>query len=294
MRGQIKLKLQYFFNSLLKLTTRKGLTCPSCGCRQSKLVKQKYLVTSLRRCSSCSLLFRIPTTNESENEAFYQQTYQQGFTTEMPPPKEVWQLKSTLFRNTEKDYCDYITVLKALGLKRGTRLLDYGCSWGYGSWQLQKAGYSVQSYEISRTRCEYAMKHMGVNATWNINDLAGRFDVFFSAHVLEHVPSLGNSISFAMKVLKPGGQFVAFTPNGSDIYRKEHPWQWLHSWGLVHPNLLDEEYYRFIFGNMSFLVASSPYDCDAIKQWVQIEHLGIKRKVLDLNGSELLCVARAP
>lgn len=294
MKGKIQLKVRYFFDSVLKLVTRTGLACPSCGNQQSTLVKRKYLVTSLRRCSSCRLLFRIPTSSESENKEFYQRKYQQGFTTEMPNYQELRQLKSTMFRNTEKDYSNYIKVLKALGLKAGTSLLDYGCSWGYGSWQLQKAGYSVQSYEISRPRCEYAKKFMRVDATWEINDLEERFDIFFSAHVLEHVLAVGDVISLAMKMLKPGGRFVAFTPNGSDVYRKAHPWQWQCSWGLVHPNLIDKEYYRFIFNDMSFLVASSPYDCDAIKEWMCIEDREIKQKVLKLSGKELLCAVKAP
>ena len=130
---------------------------------------------------------------------------------------------------------------------------------------------------------------MGVDATWDIKGLEGLIDIFFSAHLLEHVLAVKDVISLAMKLLKPGGWFVAFTPNGSDVYRKAHPWQWQRSWGLVHPNLIDEEYYRFIFNDMSFLVASSPYDYDAIKEWVCVEDLKIKQKVLTLSGKELLC-----
>ena len=293
MKGQIQLKLRFFFSSILKLVTRTGMACPSCGSQQSKHVKRKYLVTSLRRCSTCRLLFRVPTTSASESKEFYQRNYQQGFTTKMPASQELRQLIRTKFKNTEKDYSHYIRVLKALDLNRRTRLLDYGCSWGYGSWQLQQAGYSVQSYEISRPRCEYAKKYMGIDAKWDIDGLEGPFDIFFSAHVLEHVLAMGDVISLAVKLLKPGGRFVAFTPNGSDVYRKTHPWQWQRSWGLVHPNLIDEEYYEFIFNDMPFLVASSPYDSNAIKEWACIEDLKRNQKVLDLSGKELLCVVKA-
>ena len=158
---------------------------------------------------------------------------------------------------------------------------------------MQQAGYSVQSYEISRPRCEYAKKYMGIDAKWDIDGLEGPFDIFFSAHVLEHVLAVGDVISLAVKLLKPGGCFVAFTPNGSDVYRKTHTWQWQRSWGLVHPNLIDEEYYEFIFNDMPLLVASSPYDSNAIKEWACIEDLKIKQKVLNLSGKELLCVVKA-
>ena len=292
--GPIQLKVRYFLDSALKIVSRKGLDCPSCGYRQSTLVKRKFLVTSLRRCTSCRLLFRSPTSSESENKKFYQRKYQQGFTTEMPASQELRKLKSSMFKNTEKDYSCYIGVLKALNLKPGARLLDYGCSWGYGSWQLQQAGYSVQSYEISRPRCDYAKKYMGVNATWDIKKLEGRFDIFFSAHVLEHVLAVKDVISLSIKLLKTGGWFVAFTPNGSGVYRKSHPLQWQSSWGLVHPNLMDEEYYRAILNDMSFLVTSSPYDFDTIKEWSCIQDLEIRQKVLKQSGKELLCIFKSP
>lgn len=238
------------------------------------------------------LLFRSPTSSASESKAFYQQKYQQGFTTSMPASHELRHLKHAMFKNSEKDYNQYIKVLKALDLKSGARLLDYGCSWGYGSWQLQQAGYSVQSYEISRPRCEYARKYLGIAATWDIQEFEGRFDIFFSAHVLEHVFSVKDVISLAIKLLNPGGCFIAFTPNGSEIYRKAHPWQWQRSWGLVHPNLLDEEYYRFVFKNIPFLVASSPYDYDSIKEWTHTKDHQNKQKVMTLRGKELLCIAK--
>lgn len=291
-KRQIQFKAEYFWNSLLKIVTRTELACPSCGCRQSSLVKRKFLVSSLRRCLACMLLFRRPTSSEHESIAFYQQKYQQGFTTNMPASHERQHLKNTLFKGSEKDYSHYIKVLKALELKPGAKLLDYGCSWGYGSWQLQRAGYAVQSYEISRPRCEYARRYMGVAATWDTKELEEHVDIFFSAHVLEHVFTVQDVISLAMKLLKPGGCFIAFTPNGSKTYRKANPWQWQRSWGLVHPNLLDDEYYRLVFNHSPFLIASSPYDYDAINEWMRTEDHKGKQRIMALGGEELLCVAK--
>jgi 2-polyprenyl-3-methyl-5-hydroxy-6-metoxy-1,4-benzoquinol methylase len=172
-------------------------------------------------------------------------------------------------------------------------LVNLGCSWGYGSWQLEQAGFSVKAYEISKPRCEYAKRHMGVDATWDLHELQGSFDVFFSAHVLEHVPSVGEVISLVEKLLRPGGYFVAFTPNGSDLYRKADPWRWQRSWGMVHPNLLDNEFYSNAFSNTSHLIVSSPYDYGAIEEWARHAGRGIKQKTLSINGNELLCIAMA-
>lgn len=289
-----RLKTAYFLNSAWKLIGRKGLACPSCGAHNSTGIKRKYLVMSLMRCNSCKLLFRVPTTSPAENEKFYQRAYQQGFTTEMPSIAELSKLKSSKFQNSEKNYTYYINFLNTLGLKKNARILDFGCSWGYGSWQFKQGGYDVQSFEISRPRCEYAIRHMNVDATWNLHDLRGPFDVFFSSHVIEHVPSVKETILVAEKLLKPGGYFVAFTPNGSNAYRELSPSSWKHAWSIVHPNLLDEKYYEYTFQNTSFIVGSNPYDTNAIMAWAQEANCSPKQKVLSLDGNELLCIAKMP
>ncbi len=53
------------------------------------------------------------------------------------------------------------------------------------------------------------------NVVSNFEDVSGKFDVFFSSHVLEHVPDLRKVFEYAASVLRRGGIFVAFTPNGS-------------------------------------------------------------------------------
>jgi len=84
-------------------------------------------------------MFRTPTTNPEENARFYRTDYVQEFTTDLPDRELLDRLKTTAFKGTEKDYAGYIEVLSALGLERGSKVLDFGCSWGYGSWQLAEA-----------------------------------------------------------------------------------------------------------------------------------------------------------
>ena len=93
----------------------------------------------------------------------------------------------------------------------------------------------------------------------------------------------------AFRLLRPGGLFVAFTPNGSEAYRKKNFASWHTSWGLVHPQLLDETYYDHEFRSSPRLFASSPYDMRAI------ESAGLEggvRMQAGLQGGELLFVAR--
>jgi 2-polyprenyl-3-methyl-5-hydroxy-6-metoxy-1,4-benzoquinol methylase len=166
----------------------------------------------------------------------------------------------------------------------GARLPDFGCSWGYGSWQLQRAGFRVTSFEISRPRCRYAREELHLDARDDLAEVAGPFDVFFSAHVLEHVPVVSEVIAMARRLLRPGGIFVAFTPNGSDGHRRRKPEAWMKIWGLVHPNLPDVVFYRKAFAKEQLLLASSPYDTAEISaQWE-----GTRNGAAALDGDELL------
>src|SRR5579862_3756291 len=131
-------KLAYFLFCTRRAITGAGMDCPSCGMSGSNLVDRKYFVTALRRCTHCQLLFRSPTTSPEEQAAFYQQDYEQGFTTTLPDAHNLRSYLERDFRGTEKDYATYLRVLEALEVESGQRLFDFGCSWGYGSWQLRR------------------------------------------------------------------------------------------------------------------------------------------------------------
>ncbi|MCC6146316.1 MAG: methyltransferase domain-containing protein [Anaerolineaceae bacterium] len=283
-------KLKYLLNVLEKRLTGEGKACPSCGHATSMPVQRKYGVLALRRCSHCKLLFRTPTTSALENERFYQKEYDQGETTRIPAPEELEYFKRTNFRNYGKDYSQYLRVLAALGVRPGDSVLDFGCSWGYGSWQLQRAGYKVTGFEISKPRCEYARQNLGIETYSRLEEIKGQFDVFFSSHVLEHVPSISESFQFATEKIKPGGWLVAFTPNGSEAFRSMDAKGWSYLWGQVHPNLLDDVFYRHAFREWPFLLDSGVFDEGAIQAWTSAS--GKPQVILDLSGVELLLIAR--
>jgi SAM-dependent methyltransferase len=281
-------KLNYLMTCASKLTTKERFFCPSCGSENATTIARKYVVTALRRCSRCELLFRAPTTTSAENEAFYQETYSQGFTSDTPGDAALRELISTNFAGSEKDYTNYIKVLAALGGKPADRLLDFGCSWGYGSYQLKKYGYDVTAFEISKPRCRYAREKLGVAAHDKLEDVKGDgFDIFFSAHVLEHVPAISDVFALAQKKLKKGGLFLAFTPNGSNAYRNRQDGAWGQLWGMVHPNFLDDRFYKKAFPDV--LLTSDPYDYREIsEQWAG----GKTSSKLKLDGVELMAAVK--
>jgi hypothetical protein len=145
-------RFQYFAWAAGTLLTGRNRCCPACYGTDTSLIKRKYLFTSLWHCASCDLRFRVPKDDPLRSAEFYQEEYTQGFTTDCPPDTVLASLIATKFADAERDFRSYVEVLRAAGLRPGDAILDFGCSWGYGSWQLREAGFNVYSYEISKPR----------------------------------------------------------------------------------------------------------------------------------------------
>lgn len=280
-------RIRYVLQSFAKLLTGRGRACPACGQTQSNCVDRKFLATTLRRCENCRLLFRFPTTSAAESGRFYDRDYSQGFTTTLPSDQELQNLLRSEFKHSPKDYSQYIAILHALGVQTGQKLTDFGCSWGYGAWQLANAGFEVQGFEISHSRCAFARQQLNLNATANINDLRDGQDCFFSAHVIEHVPSVSEMINVGRRLLRPGGLFIAFTPNGSLARRQKNSKGWHSNWGLVHPQLIDEQFFVRAADGDPYLIASTPYDMVRISRWNPPQSMQ-----LDVSGDELMIAFR--
>jgi len=234
-------------------------------------------------------MFRTPTDDPAGNLSFYENEYTQGFTTDVPSDAALIELKRSNFVGADTCYRYYISVLTELGLKPGTRVFDYGCSWGYGSYQLAQSGFDVTSFEVAPGRRRYAQEKLGISTVDNMHhvltDLAFQFDCFFSAHVLEHVPSPMQSFSYAMRLLKPGGLFVSFTPNGGEGLRASNP-NWRKSWGEVHPNLIDAVFLDSSFKFSPRALGSSPVSNASLPEKAELKQLD------NLDRAELFFAAR--
>src|SRR6267378_63397 len=105
----------YLLTSTRKHLFGQGFACPSCACRESAVYDRKWLVTTLRRCAGCALLFRAPTTTDAENARIYQAIYREGFTTDMPDDAELRELIAVGFQGSNRHHGTYLAVLEALG-----------------------------------------------------------------------------------------------------------------------------------------------------------------------------------
>ncbi|MGH9687627.1 MAG: class I SAM-dependent methyltransferase [Candidatus Acidiferrales bacterium] len=280
-------RVAYLRDSAWQNLGRRDLSCPACGSPGTKLIKRKHLVTELRECSSCCLRFRWPKDRPDDAHRFYQKQYSQGFTTDCPDDQSLAVLLSTGFRNSEKDFSSYVEVLKALGMQPGAAILDFGCSWGYGSWQLSQAGFEVFSYEISAPRARYAAEKLGCNVIESLEALPRKVNCFFSAHVIEHLPTPNLLWDAALDVLVPRGIIVCACPNGNP--QREHvvgP-DYHKLWGKVHPLYITPDYVREVSKRrkLGVEVYSSPYD---------LSQIAARLQPANVAGDELLIVASGP
>jgi 2-polyprenyl-3-methyl-5-hydroxy-6-metoxy-1,4-benzoquinol methylase len=282
-------KVSYLLRCLAAQFTASRYRCPNCGGAADHIADRKFLITQLRRCGNCHLLFRTPTDRPDSNRTYYENEYVQGFATRLPSDAVLAEMIRSNFANTNKSCSYYIGVLSQLGLKPGSRLFDYGCSWGYSSYQFAQAGFEVTAFEVAPTRRRFACEKLGVRAFDDIEraaaDLAGQVDCFFSAHVLEHVPAPSKSFSYAMRLLKPGGLFVSFTPNGSAAHRAASA-DWSRAWGEAHPQFIDDIFLDRSFGLSPRIVGSSP-----ARDFSLPAECGLKRAD-KLAGGELVFAAR--
>lgn len=282
-------KFRYLAVSTLHGLARVNLECPSCRGGWSDIIARKYLVTSLRRCRNCRLLFRAPTTPPATYSRYYQEDYTSGLTTELPDDARLRHFKTTGFSGTDKDFSRYVSILDALGINKGARVLDYGCSWGYGCWQFEQHGFDVLGYDLSKPRVLYGREKLGVDLVSDTTQITGQFDVFFSTHVVEHVPDVAALLNFAFSKLKPDGYFVAVTPNGSARYRARKPGNWARVWGFKHPILFDEVFVKEAFSGRPYLVTTRLDDFSGIADWVSSGGTVVN----EMAGWELLVVARS-
>jgi len=255
-------RLQYLLRSPLRFNDPASWTCPNCGSAAGREVDRKFFVTRLIRCDDCRLMFRAPTDTEEFSKAFYNLHYQEGTAMICPSDEELAALTAANFAGSERDFSRYVGFLKRHGVDQGARVFDFGCSWGYGSYQFSRAGYDVQSYELAEHRLNYGVAKLGVRhidepfAIKEGHPLHNGFDCFFSAHVLEHVPAPSKVFDLAWRCLRPGGVFVAVAPNGTTAFRERLPQSWRNMWGGVHPNFLDDVFYDAHFSRSRRLYES--------------------------------------
>jgi SAM-dependent methyltransferase len=111
---------------------------------------------------------------------------------------------------------------------KGKRVLDFGCGVGYGAEFLKAAGaQQIIGLDIAFDAIRYAQTHdPSQHSRLLVADCqkaalrSASFDVVVSFEVIEHVPSYGDYLREARRLLAPGGILLLSTPN-KRIYTDE-------------------------------------------------------------------------
>jgi hypothetical protein len=155
---------------------------------------------------------------------------------------------------------------------------------------LRKAGINAEGFELSVPRAEFGRKKLAVKIATRAEEIADDNDVFYSSHVIEHLPDINGMIELSKTKLNREGVFMAFCPNGSDEFRKRNPDLFKVTWGSLHPNYLDIKFASHIFRNNPYILFTSdwPYNIERLNQWDGLH------KYIDTekSGYELLIISK--
>lgn len=113
------------------------------------------------------------------------------------------------------------TLLQKLQLGEQGFALDFGCGTGIFTDVLQKTmnGWIVEGTDIAEAAIEAATMRVPSCKFFPVSSCqanAGRFDLVFTHHVLEHVPDLAGTAALIARLLKPTGVMIHILPCGDE------------------------------------------------------------------------------
>lgn len=261
----VRAKLHYVRRLLRHRWEGQPRICPYCGPSSIvALVRRKKLIAEILRCQTCHLWFRWPADSSSEHDEYYQEEFAgDSPQVRLPSEAELESQTAKSFSGSPLDIGGKVQVLRAL--RPGARVLDFGCSWGYGTFQLRREGLEAVGFEISRPRAEYGRTKMGLKIIDTIEELEampqGSFDVVFSNHVVEHLPNIASIFPTLTKLLKRNGFVFHVLPNF--MGEKARSGYWVKWIGEDHPIAPAMPFFEFAIPRAGLgkpIFGSSPFD----------------------------------
>jgi 2-polyprenyl-3-methyl-5-hydroxy-6-metoxy-1,4-benzoquinol methylase len=261
----VKAKLRYIRRILHHRWHGQPRVCPYCGPSSIvRLVRRKKWIVEILQCQTCHLWFRWPVDTPGEHDKYYQEEFA-GDSPQviLPDDTELGFLVSKNFSGSPLDINNKVRVLHAL--RPGGRLLDFGCSWGYGTYQIRQHGFDAVGFEISKPRAEYGRARMSLKIVDTMAELEAMptcsFDIVFSNHVVEHLPNIAAMFPLMTRLLKEDGFVFHILPNFTG--KKARSGYWLKWIGEDHPIAPAMPFFDFAIpraGLTKPVFGSSPFD----------------------------------
>lgn len=187
------------------------ISCDLCGSASNKPLwtKDGY---RLVRCSGCSLVYMAnpPSASELKDLYSFSSGYHAGLVqSELEIARHLGEARANL------------RILERNASSPGV-LLDVGCSTGLfldvarrSGWDARGLEYSPDSGRVARERHQLQVDE---GALLHGRYPAASFDVVTMWDVIEHIPSPSAAVDVVFDILKPGGLFLAKTPNVGGLY----------------------------------------------------------------------------
>jgi SAM-dependent methyltransferase len=254
--------------------------CPYCGSRYHELLSRKWLLIQARHCVYCGLIFRYPTDDPQQARRFYEQEYAEPTIVDLPDRAALDQMKESKFHGSIFDKAARLRVVAGL-VPAGSRLLDFGSSWGYGVAQFCWAGFDAVGFEPGAGRAAYGRDHLAVAIETDWQALVQRsacgFDLICADHALEHLDRPRAYLDDWARLLRPSGKVLIFVPNGGGASARRLGVRWGPFIGESHTAAYTAAWFRNNLPNHGLRVHFTGSAAD------HAEH--------SPDGDELVCVA---
>jgi len=192
------------------------LRCPACDSPEWEPVFRSSNACDIVRCRSCRLVYTDARTS--------------------PPPEELYphfdQSESIALDGVRASLSVFLRQRAAVvtAVKKGGRLLDYGCGNGAFAHWMSRHGFEAVGLEpfslgAPRTAENLTLLREPLDSA---AAKVGRFDVITMWHVLEHVPRPVDLLARLRGLLAEGGVLVVSVPNFESIQSRVFKGAWFH------------------------------------------------------------------
>jgi 2-polyprenyl-3-methyl-5-hydroxy-6-metoxy-1,4-benzoquinol methylase len=189
--------------------------CPVCGASSSQVLHQTTYPEHhypgpfvLRRCQGCQLLFNSPRLSGPELANLYGRNYY------------------FFARKDSREFARIVSMYRRTVGLAGVEIvprqvIDIGCGRGYFPAVLKRLGWKADGIEISSDAADYARQKFALDVfTGTVEQYADssqarQVPLVTAIDVIEHVPSPGDFVAAAARILVPGGRLIIDTPNGA-------------------------------------------------------------------------------
>jgi SAM-dependent methyltransferase len=176
----------------------------------------------LVRCRDCGLCFLHPRPRPEEVSRLYPADYAPHADAPARPPAR-WQIlagargaRPSLFGRLRVRFGQQRTFLPIPRWQGQGRILDVGCGSGAFLDTMKQLGWETHGCDAVELACEAARRKghdVRLGDAEALDYPAGRFDVVYLNHVLEHTRSPRRALRQIRRVLAPGGSLVMAMPN---------------------------------------------------------------------------------